>query len=188
MSLIPSIYALLQRANTWTKEQLFPDGVGVAGASDLLRFKGGGNTILAGSFNNGLAISAPLPGIATINVLNGYEKNSNPLPIQEGYESPEFAFAGGSLITVAHGLGHKPENFEVFLRCITAEYGYAVGDEVKPESMSISGTTYGLTLFADNTNVYVKVGATGIPIIRKNNAIAAVVTNTNWRMVLKYYD
>jgi hypothetical protein len=103
------------------------------------------------------------------------------------YESaPQTITASGSL-TLAHGLGRRPISIEYILRCVTAEGGYAIGDEA---FVTINDRTgQGLSLYPDATNIYVKyyLAANTFTIVNATTNGTFDITNANWRLVVRAY-
>lgn len=78
-----------------------------------------------------------------------------------------------------HGFAEKPRQCEVYIRCVTTEVGYAVGDEVEINSTDV------LTLAVNKTQV--KVALNGLPsIVDAAGSSAAAVTAANWNLVFKF--
>ena len=97
------------------------------------------------------------------------------------FESGELACPSvvGSVTNVAHGLGVRPRHAEVYLRCLVADKGYAVGQEV-----CISGIlNYNVTPTLDAVNVACKNSGIAIPGV--NNSGPTSVTAASWRMIVR---
>lgn len=85
----------------------------------------------------------------------------------------EFTSAGTStsaiVTTIAHGLGATPTKVQVVLKCISAENGFAVGEEVHfMNNLFTAGSrpeNFGVMFSADNTNIYIRRGDSGIRVI-----------------------
>ena len=103
--------------------------------------------------------------------------------------SPEYTptLAGGDQFAFNHGLGHKPSDIHVVLRCKTASEGYAVGDEV--QCMVNDGATGGYSFHADDTQVTVNGNTTGSAWQVVNNSDSSVdnITVANWKVVIYVY-
>lgn len=101
------------------------------------------------------------------------------------FESAEQTLAIAGTVTIAHGLGVKPE-IEVWLRNKTAELNFNVGDEVLMATtmlQTITGTTNQEIVTGDATNIFLRqdsAGATRV-IGNKTTGVQAVVTAGNWR-------
>lgn len=95
----------------------------------------------------------------------------------------------GGLLTIPHGLGAKPYNIMPSVVCITASSGYSVGDEIiMPPSISISGAAYGLALWVDATNIYIRFGnvaSTALVSAVKGTGAYALLVNTAWQLYVR---
>jgi len=68
----------------------------------------------------------------------------------------EQTLAGATTFTFAHGLSAIPRNFEAFIRCASDSNGF-VEDQVIKVALWQDSTTQGATMWADDTNVYVRI-------------------------------
>ena len=103
------------------------------------------------------------------------------------YVSGELIMTNGGQITVSHGLGAMPTHATGWLKCVTANLGYAVGDMVlHPLSSDQNGSNEALTMTVTSTQLIVRVGEAG-PYLgtRKDNGSGAVFSAANWRLILK---
>jgi hypothetical protein len=108
------------------------------------------------------------------------------------YESSEQTVTAGGTLALTHSLGGNPDIIEVWMRCKTAEYGFAIGDEVLvsvnggPTSSGSSGTTVYRT---NATQVQIIIGnvATSVYVNRLSATVGNGVglTNANWRIVVR---
>lgn len=110
-------------------------------------------------------------------------------PLTESYfESSEQTLTVGSDTAVAHGLPTTPKTVAAYLRCKTAEFGYAVGDEIFFSAIYFDSAVWrGINLYANATNVGFVVN--NIPIIFRrdvgNLGVAAVITAASWKLVMR---
>lgn len=88
-------------------------------------------------------------------------------------------------ITVAHGLGAVPSDFDPVLVCTTAELGYAVGDVVSVGGFTDVPGISSMTYSADATNLYFRASGAGWRFVRRDTNVTTGITNSNWRMVLR---
>lgn len=117
------------------------------------------------------------------------------LPITMPYfESSELTITVSTDTAAAHGLtggtgaGRTPSLTRGYLRCKTAEFGYAVGDEVATDFAESAGTNRGLSVYANTSNVGFVVGTQGAFVLRRdagNIGNAGVITPGNWRVILR---
>lgn len=98
------------------------------------------------------------------------------------YASPEATVAFNGVTPFTHGLGVRPMFVRLHLRCLTAEAGYAVGDEISYCSMD-NYTTYGLTLSMNATQVTVALQG-GMRVFHKSTTVGTGITAANWRWVV----
>nr|WP_288358003.1 hypothetical protein [uncultured Pseudomonas sp.] len=92
---------------------------------------------------------------------------------------------GGS-ININHGLGQRPKIMSAYITCVTAEWGYSVGD-VLEVSLAVasasdqSGYRYpaGMGVLSDATTITLLFHSFGIPINTKNNLSGAQVVFAN---------
>ena len=103
------------------------------------------------------------------------------------FVSSDIAFTNSTPTTyeVAHGLGRAPYFVAVVAVCNTAEYGYAIGDEIPlPNYSEIDGDfiNAGANIFYDSTTVgYRTTGDWGVPRIARLNANSeANLTAGSW--------
>lgn len=103
---------------------------------------------------------------------------------REFLSAPQTITSAG-LLTLAHGLKTRPKLFRCSVTITTAHIGYAVGDEVEvPHFADISDSdsnTRGISLTADDTNIYIKYRAssTVFGALNKSNGFPAAITNAS---------
>lgn len=100
------------------------------------------------------------------------------------FESAETAITNNATFSVAHGLAGVPKQFQVVVRCKTADQGYSVGDEFILTNTADGGSStavFGGTVFANATNIGAKIQA-GITVNALN-----LITNASWRLVAKAF-
>lgn len=104
--------------------------------------------------------------------------------------------AVSSALSVAHGLGRMPYFYRVSLKCLTAEHGYSVGDEIDISGGTNDANTssYGIGVSADTTNVTVSTATTGggspasaFLIYPKGGGSNAWTTPANWAIVVRVW-
>lgn len=107
------------------------------------------------------------------------------------FTSSNQTITSAGLLTLAHGLGAVPKQFEFWLICLTAEAGYSVGDRVVANrSISDSATDSHIwQVYADITNIYVRFGANASPsligILHKTTGVGTAIANANWALVVE---
>lgn len=96
-----------------------------------------------------------------------------------------------SVLSVAHGLGRMPYFYRVSLKCLTAEHGYSVGDEIDISGGANDGNAnFGVGVSADATNVNISTAANGAGSIAfliypKGGGATAWITQANWAVVVR---
>ncbi len=106
--------------------------------------------------------------------------------VRKAYESSPGTFATGGLYTYSHGLGVIPNVCLAFLRCISSDVGYVAGEQIIMP-MGHFGGSWGYALSADATNVYVRMGSAGLPVIEKTTGNGVGITASKWNLNVKAY-
>lgn len=90
----------------------------------------------------------------------------------------QYTLVSADSFTYTHGLPERPRLVDTYIKNITAELGYNVGDEVK-----ISNTPV-CTVAVNNMNI--SVALVGLPTVVNPTTHAAVaVTAANWNLLIK---
>lgn len=93
----------------------------------------------------------------------------------------------GGLVTIPHGLGKSPDLTRVYLKCISAEGGYAVGDIVTADNIwgttGTAGIIYGLSEVVDETNLVIRMSATIPRICTKNTGASFDISISKWNYI-----
>ena len=112
---------------------------------------------------------------------------SVPYPaLVKAFESAAQSITAGGALTLAHGLGAKPELVQIALRCAVIDLGYAVGDDVLFPFFD-QGGGYGCEVWADASNVNVIFSSVS-PVFRLHNkttGVPADITLASWRFVAR---
>ncbi len=179
-----------------------PGGANITTAvNDRARYIGDGTTVYCVNYQkaDGTAV------VASLNI-NGLTAETSPatgdeVPIYDltatanrkmtrqnfmkwDFESAATAITTTGVTAIAHGLGAIPVEVQVFIECVTAEHGWAVGDLVEFVSHSDSGislTSWG----CDATNVLIALSGTILPGNNKTTAGGVSLTTANWRYRVK---
>lgn len=105
------------------------------------------------------------------------------------YVSSAQAMTVGAQTVLAHGLGVQPKSVQIYLQCVTAQYGYTAGQQVliNPAINDSSDTTNsrGFSIIVDSTNITVRVGTIALLFIRADTGGAVSITTANWNFVIK---
>lgn len=151
------------------------------------------NSVVA-SFDTGMQVGSPTggdPGAGWINVAGGFKVNGvSVMAIRTGSVLTKSPWVSTSITTQAHGLGEKPKFIKTVLRCLTAEFGYSVGDEIDADGSMIIRTTAvvnGAVVTSDATNVKLLLGTNAITVLRKDTAAECSLTPANWAVICTPY-
>lgn len=102
--------------------------------------------------------------------------------------APISPIATSSLQTVAHGLGVIPDRVDLYLRCLVADGGWAVGDTIQYHYDYGGLNMTGAIAYSDATNVYVRTGNGTIGTVpRKDTGVVVNLIAGNWAMIVKAY-
>lgn len=106
----------------------------------------------------------------------------------ESYDSGNQTITAGGSLSLAHGLSAQPSVIVVYIKCTTADNGYAIGDEVLiTTQMNINATSKGAAIWPDVTNINVRYGAAGINILNKTTGAASSIVVGSWRFIVRAY-
>lgn len=115
------------------------------------------------------------------------------LPFKNAYETTPQTLTKGGTVTVPHGLSGQPKLYQLYLQCVTADLGYAVGDEtlVSPQTGG-SQDPRGMAITPDAVNINVKISNDAnngfFMIVNKGTgALSTVGTSNaaNWRWIVR---
>lgn len=103
------------------------------------------------------------------------------------YVSGDLVMTNGGQIVVNHNLGVEPMHISLYMRCVAAEMGYAVGDVIRIAGGSDpNGVNESLGVLVSNTQIIVRVGDSGPQLIaNKANGTGGVANAANWRLIIK---
>jgi hypothetical protein len=156
-------------ATSTSRLTILPNGnVGIGTSTPAAPLSVSGNSTISGS----ATVGSLIVGTSTLFTVGSFE-------------SGEYAIPGGGLnLTVAHGLGGVPKFGTVSLRCKTAEYGWAVGDEIPLNSIHMASNNTGATTAVNATNF--KFAQNGLLYIHNFSTGALIALNAgNWRLVFR---
>lgn len=125
------------------------------------------------------------PGDGKINAA-GLQLNGAALPLTKSFASSNQTITAAGALTLAHSLGEMPKLIQVHLKCLTAEHGYSIGDEV-PWHTGDANAGRGCSVVPDATNLNVRFGsnANTFNVINKTTGASAAITNANWAAIFK---
>jgi len=110
------------------------------------------------------------------------------------FTSAETTISSSTKTTFPHSLGAIPFQFDLYIKCTTAEAGYVIGDIIKPTQAyhSTAGTSgIGAILSADATNIYLTTGGNSAGGIFKgfnqDTGSEVTFTNSNFKIIVKAF-
>jgi hypothetical protein len=99
------------------------------------------------------------------------------------FESADLTPALSTPYTQAHGLGEKPNWWQAVYRCISADGGWAVGDEM---DFTADRPTYGNSLAVNATNIYATLNQTYESFFGNlTTGDGFNIDNAKWKLVLR---
>lgn len=86
--------------------------------------------------------------------------------------------------TFSHALGAVPNIATFKLKCLIADLGFSVNDEViiAPATDGNGAASYGFTPQISSTNVVVRTGDSGVVLTHKTTFVATAITPSSWEM------
>lgn len=113
-------------------------------------------------------------------------------PFRKSYVSAEQTITQAGLLTLAHGLGEMPILTTFELVCKTSEFGYTAG-QVLPIGIMASpagSDEYNASLAKDATNLTIRYANNSAGVFNVLNGTTGnnvILTNTNWRLVVRAF-
>jgi len=106
-------------------------------------------------------------------------------PAAPQYESALLAVSPAASFTLTHGLGGRPYLVQAWLVCVTASEGWSVDDWYGPIGAETftDGANNGIAIVMNATQVKVKFGSSGAPILSATGTSG--ITYANWRLVVR---
>lgn len=160
-----------QNATTSTlRMTILPNGnVGIGTATPNAQLAVSGNSTISGS----ASVGSLTVGSSPIFTVGSFESTEQAIP------------GGGNSITIPHGLGGMPRFVTVSLRCVIAEQGWQVADEVLVNSVLVASSNNGFTVGANSSSIkFAQKGTLAIhgmsPAGNWNG-----ITPANWRLVFR---
>jgi len=113
------------------------------------------------------------------------------LVVSKKFNSGNKTITAAGTFTVAHGLGAEPFLICCWLKCLTAEYNYSIGDKVLIPGGTASSTAdnKGHSIVVDSTNIVLRYGANvnTYDILNKTTGGGVGITNANWALVIEAF-
>jgi hypothetical protein len=159
----------------------------------------------APEFPNGVRLSSTnLTGIATqaeaqagtantslMTPLRTKEAIASQAPIGKVFESSQITITPSSQTILTHNFGGLPKIVLYEIVCVTAEFGFSVGDRISlgGSQAYIPTIDRGIGLSFNQTNIWVRVGAnsSSFEVISKSSGARVILTNSSWRLVVRAF-
>jgi hypothetical protein len=100
------------------------------------------------------------------------------------FESANQTITVGGSLTIAHGMGVAPKVLLAFLKCTTADIGYAVGDIVPIGFNVVETNNRSVTITSNATNLIALFGS-NLQLMRKDTGVVNTITNANWAFIVR---
>jgi len=125
-------------------------------------------------------------GAGTINATAFYQ-NGVALPFTKSFESAQQAISSNGSFVVAHGLGTTPTLYRGYIKCVAAELGYSIGDELPMDSASTDATAgqTGVAIIPDATNITVRYSANMFVMPNKSTGGMPRGAYANWKYIVR---
>lgn len=96
------------------------------------------------------------------------------------------SFAVDTLYSHTHSLARLPRHAQIYLKCVTAEHGWSIGDYIDLRSTSESNSFERLPTFAINTTVLKIQTGNFVPFVLTAAGNVGAITPANWKVVVIY--
>lgn len=132
----------------------------------------------------GVTVNSPTggdQGVGTINVASGLFVAG----IRAGVPIELTAIpltASDAEVVAPHGLGSKPRQVDVYLRCVTAQHGFVTGEDAQPARFQTSSDAYD-AWGVWKSNAEVGFSYNELRVMPKGGGTAAVITPASWSAV-----
>jgi hypothetical protein len=110
--------------------------------------------------------------------------------ITKSYDSGNQTVTASGTLTLAHGLGIKPLVCQYFIKCLTAEGGWSIGDEIglQGQQPTPGSSNQGHSEQRDATNVVIIFSSNGsFTITNKSTKALFQTTTANWAFIVRAY-
>lgn len=122
-----------------------------------------------------------------------YETAAEIQSLSQSYASGGISIVPGGTFSLTHGLGQKPKYVTMYAKCLTADLGYSVGDEVEIPNGGIQlggGIAYGVQLVTGATMITGKFAGTTGPITVLNKSTGggpSSLTAAYWALYVRAF-
>lgn len=103
------------------------------------------------------------------------------------YNSGNQTITAGGQLVLAHGLGREPILITAWLKCLTAQHNYSIGDKVWITPLTTLGR--GISPVADATNLTLRFGNDGntFLVADKSTGASVAITDSYWALVMEAF-
>lgn len=149
----------------------------------------GNLSVTTGKIYDNAVTLAKLAG-GTANKYIGYNGSGDPAELgapvttESFVSTPQTLPGGASVISIAHGMTAVPKSLRATLYCSTAEYNWAVGDEIDLFGSHNHTNLYsGVMLAANATHVFIKFPSIANTLSQcdRSSGAAAALTSASWK-------
>jgi hypothetical protein len=95
-----------------------------------------------------------------------------------------YTITSGMALAINHGLPKTPKIVWLRLKNLTAELGYAVGDEVELASSGSATNTASVSVASNKTQIKIVLAALPV-IVNFSTQAQTAITAANWQLVVK---
>lgn len=110
------------------------------------------------------------------------------------YDSGNQTISAGGLLTLTHSLGAAPKIVQFFVKCLTAEYNYSIGDVVcvsgagnTHDTAGINNSGFGAVVNATTITIRFGIGTNPVSAPNFTTGGLQVLTNANWALIVRAY-
>lgn len=156
-----------------------------AAANKIPMFTGSDAATVIDRLDEDTMVSDSDTGVPTQQSVKAYVDGRTPL--SKEYNSTAQTITTAGALVLAHGLGANPKIVSAYIKCLTAEAGYSIGDEI-PVSVSQgsygSVVSIGISMVKDATNLNIRYSsnASVFAELNKTTGTLAQLTNANWQL------
>lgn len=128
---------------------------------------------------------AVAPGESFFLVCDGTAWKTVGRKVADTFESSARTITASGLLTIAHPLGVVPGAISYRYKCVTAEGGWSVGDEVS-SFVDSNYALQGFIAYADSTNVYIRFASNVTPLVlHKTTGAWFNPVASNWNLIVR---
>ena len=131
--------------------------------------------------NNPIAITEGSTGAPKIQTAAYQAASVDQAAMAVGYPAAQtLTNVTNALYTFAHGRAARPWRLDLWLECISADGGYSIGDFIAAPNgtaQDIGPSPTGYVIYADATNVYLRISAGSFTLVGKSGGVFQVAAS-----------